>query len=249
MGNSPILKKFKEIENDIFCLILAGSYFSDNKQTQDEWRDVDIIVVLNKVTLDLQRKVSKIAKSLRNDPGMDVSVDIISKEDVTNPQNILNLHTKAINAIYEANKTPSKIFFFGIFEEIYQLSDSDIRNYSKVAIRELFQEAHKDVSRNLNQMLIDKDKKILKRYIKRIFNIIKLAIINKNGEIPATKAESIRIAANLFKYDFSRIKNFLEIVNSWPNISKGDEYDELLSSIFEEIYHFNEYLRQSETIT
>ncbi|HVX92714.1 MAG TPA: hypothetical protein VHA74_01215 [Candidatus Dojkabacteria bacterium] len=248
MESSPIFKQFKSLEGDIFCLILAGSYFSDNQNILNKWRDVDVIVVLNQITLNLQKEVSKIAKDLRDDPGIDVSVDIISKTEVINPQNILSLHTKVINAIYEANKKPSNIFFFDTPKEIYQLSNSDIKNYSQIAIRELFQEAHKDISRNLNQMLIDKDKQVLKKYIKRLFNIVKLAIINKSGEIPSTKIETINIAEKLFKYDFYKVKSFLGIINSWPDISKENQYNELLSSIFEEIYRFNKYLRQDVAV-
>lgn len=244
MKNSFIFEKFREHKNDIFCLISTGSYFSDKNITGTGWKDVDIIVSLNNVTLDKQRKISRIAKQLNENPKIDISLDIVSKDNLIKPFDILDLHTKALNAIYEANKYPSRILYFGKPENIYQLKHEDVKKYTNTAIRELYQEAHKDISRNLDTILIEESPKLLKRYIKRIFNLVKMSIINKTYEIPLTRKDIIKIGRETFDYDFTFIESLLDIIKSWPLIDY-DSYEELFTTIIKEIYNFNKFLKEN----
>lgn len=245
MTQSIILNKFSPIRDDVYCLIFAGSFFFD--PTNDNWKDIDITIVTKKQSLDLQGEISRIAIGLKNDPGLDMSIDCISKEIALNPQNILQLHTKVANAIYEANLNPSRIIYWDINNEIYKLSPDDVQLYSKTALRELFQEAHKEISRNLYSMIYNSDPKIIKKYIKRLFNIIKMAIIFKTQEIPQSKNDTLKKAQRLFSYDFDNINNLKEVINVWPNLDNYN-YTTLLYDIFKEIYDFYRYLIQNENI-
>ncbi|MDD3475061.1 MAG: hypothetical protein PHP08_04180 [Candidatus Dojkabacteria bacterium] len=245
MEKSQILNSLEKIKNQLYCVIFTGSFFSS--PDSGNWKDIDIIIVTKKNSIILQKNISDIFQKLKSISIADISVDIIQKEDVTNPSNILKLHTKVANAIYEANYNVSRITFFDSKEEIYKLTKKDIRVYSKTAVRELFQEAHKDISRNLSVILKDKKKEILKKYIKRIFNIIKMSIIFKTEEIPQTKKDAIKIAKEIFNYDFSKIEYYIEIIDVWPNINK-DEYKDLMLQLINEIYSFYKYLEKHENI-
>lgn len=244
MKNSFIFEQFREYKDDIFCLISTGSYFSDKNITSTGWKDVDIIVVLNQVNLELQKKISKISAQLKKNPGIDISVDIISKADFTHPKDILDLHTKSINAMYEANKNNSRILYFNDKEPIYKLSDKEVKEYTSVAFRELYQEAHKDISRNLDAILHEKDLKVLKRYIKRIFNMIKMSLIYETYEIPLTKKLIVKRAEEQYiDYDFTNTKKLFDIIKAWPSIDMNT-YDTVLCSTINDIYNFKNYFEQ-----
>lgn len=245
MEKSQILNSLEKIKNQLYCVIFTGSFFYS--PDSGNWKDIDIIIVTKKYSIILQENISDIFQKLKSKSTADISVDIIQKEDITNPSSILKLHTKVANAIYEANYNVSRITFFDSKEEIYKLTKKDIRVYSKTAVRELFQEAHKDISRNLSVILKDKDKEILKKYIKRIFNIIKMSIIFKTGEIPQTKKDAIKIAKEIFNYDFSKIERYIKIIDVWPNIDE-DEYKDLMLQLINEIYFFYKYLEKYENM-
>ncbi len=245
MEKSQILNSLEKIKNQLYCVIFTGSFFYS--PDFDNWKDIDIIIVTKKNSILLQENISDISQKLKSISTADISVDIIKKEDITNPSNILKLHTKVANAIYEANYNASRITFFDSKGEIYKLTKKDISIYSKTAVRELFQEAHKDISRNLSVILKDKEKEILKKYIKRIFNIIKMSIIFKTGEIPQTKKDAIKIAKEIFNYDFSKIEYYIKIIDVWPNIEEG-EYKDLMLQLINEIYSFYKYLEKYENI-
>lgn len=245
MEKSQILNNLEEIKEQLYCVIFTGSFFYS--PDSGNWKDIDIIIVTAKNSITLQKDISEISQKLKSISTADISVDIISEKDVINPSNILKLHTKVANAIYEANSNPSRVVFLNSKEELYKLTKQDVKIYSRTAIRELYQEAHKDISRNLSIILKEKKEEILKKYIKRIFNIIKMAIIFKTGRIPKTKKEALEIATELFNYDFKKIESYIRIIDIWPNI-KENEFDTLILQLVNEIYSFYKYLEKYENI-
>lgn len=232
-----ILSNFSKVFSNIKYLIISGSF--SNGTNIDSWSDIDLLLVLDNITFKDYIATSKISKDLKDVTSFEVSIDLISSNDINhiNAGFVKRYHPKIIQTLIEADLDKSKVIYQnGDF--IINISDKDVRNTSINNVNFFYQEIIKNLTRS-SQGDMKQIKAVLKIIIKRIFNLLKMGIQSIELTPPQNKSLVIKLTEKYFPDLNNKLLYELQTLRkNWLDNNDKEKMIDLLEKIY--IYS-NEY--------
>lgn len=231
----------KNFKSNLFAVISTGSiacgYYKEN------WSDVDIMIVVEKLDLRTKNKMTIITNVLEKKFKKHFGVNIINKQELLNPiLPTISMEGKTLQSLLELKNDQKRLIYCKskLLNNFYFPDKNDIKKYSLSNISMFLLRNRKTLCRqnsNANNF-----KNIVAKEMRASFIMTKLAIQYFNLYTCFNNEETIRVANKLFSdFDFKALKINLQSIKNWNKINK-QQLDKLLLLNDSFIEHFCQYV-------
>ena len=233
------------LKNNLFAIVSVGSLDSGNYK--ESWSDIDILVVVEKLDLQIKQKIAQFKNFLEKKCKRRFGINTITKQEFQNPAlPTISLDGKTLQALLDLKFSPERLIFSKNkrLSKIYSPNKKEIRNYSISNFFMFLLRNRKTLAGQIPQTLKEY-KDMTEREIRASFIMAKLAIQYFTLHNCRNNKEIIQKAENLFK-DFSSktLKTNLRLIDKWNQINNVHQLDKILKSTDLFIEKFSHYISE-----
>lgn len=227
--------------NNLVAVIDSGSISSGGYKPG--WSDVDLLIVVNDLSLDAKLKIADEIHKLRVKLETDIGLNVISEDEFSSPVfPEIKLAGKTLQALVELSKQPERLVysskkikaFVPTRKQIQTFSLSNISYFVLLNRRELTSVLVTDKA---------KFKATVGKQIRYALIITKLALQYYKNAIYDTKQDTLFAARLYFKnFDFDPIDKALKTTKNWQFDMNLKELNETLKATNDFIEDFSNYI-------
>ncbi len=235
---------FKEaFKDNLFAIISIGSLTT--KHYLKKWSDIDLLVVLNNLTIYDKIKLSEIKKRLEKAYQCNFGMNVITKKEATKPVlPEIFLDGKTLQGFFDLHSHPKRLIYCEQKNTRFFVPDKKLVRVCSLNNIAMFLLRNRKTLTYSFSANINKLKSIVEKEIRASFIITKLAVQYKNQECDG-RVDTISKAEKIFpNFDFSALKHNEKNIRKWDKINskqdllnilqKTDEYIESFSKLIQE---------------
>lgn len=240
--SSIVNKLLDALQENLVAIILAGSFPDSFKE---EWSDIDLLVVVRKLSFDTKLKLACVIAELENNTRIHHGINVIVEEEFLTPKfpEIL-LEGKTLQALIDLKRHPERIIYLDKtvgLEKMYSPNIDILKRYSLSNIGMFLKRNRRALTTTL---YTDENKKeLLKREIRASLIITKLAVQYFTGN-PQDKYQDVLNQAKLIfpDFNFEVIEDNFHIIEKWQKLNDDKEILEIFRRVDEYIEKFTRYV-------
>jgi predicted nucleotidyltransferase/8-oxo-dGTP pyrophosphatase MutT (NUDIX family) len=208
----------KILAANLFAVILSGSIARGTYR--DGWSDVDILLVVEEMSLGVKNKIAEMIRKLEKKTGIHHGINVVTAKEIIRPNKpTVSLDGKTLQALAELKQHPDRLLYIkeGHFSRFYVPTKKEVKEYSLANIGMFSRKNRRDLTmaRPLHR---EWSKEILKTEIRASLTMVKLAI-QCFGEY-SEEAPILDQATKTFpSYDFEFLERAQELVKKWPSFN------------------------------
>lgn len=238
-----VIKIFKKgLKNNLFAIILAGTY--NSLEYISHWSDVDILLVVEINNLRTKQKIAKITKALEKKYKRRFGLNVIEKNESLNPlMPFVTLDGKTLQALLELKKFPERLLFCrNNLINFYYPRKGEVKKYSLLNIALLLLLNRRNIIKNIPNT-IENYKGAVAKSIHISFIITKLALQYFTRPCFVKTREVLSGAKSIFPdFNFETLQNNISIINKWSYVKNKSVLIKILNDNDNFIEQFSDYV-------